>query len=276
MDLQALANQGIELVSLYGLRVVAALVIVVVGRWVARLLGSLTEGALTKRDIDATVRQFIGKLVFALVMVFAVIAALSNVGIQTASIIAALGAAGLAIGLALQGSLSNFAAGVLIVVLRPCRVGDYVEAGGAAGTVNNISLFFTTLLTPDNKQIIVPNSAIIGAPITNYSAMPQRRVDIKVGIGYSADIQQAKAELKQLLESDQRVLQTPPYVIAVVELADSSVNLAVRAWVNSPDYWDVYFHLMESIKLRFDEAGIEIPFPQRTVHLQHVPEPAAR
>lgn len=267
MDLENLVNETAEFLVLYGVRIAMALLILLIGRWVARMLGSATERALNRRNIDGTVSQFMGRLVFALIMIFTIVAALSHVGIQTASIIAALGAAGLAVGLALQGSLANFAAGVLMVVFRPCRVGDYVEAGGCAGTIRNISLFSTTMTTPDNKQVIIPNSAIMSGAITNYSAMPQRRVDMVFGISYSADIRLAKQEIEKIFAEDPRVLKDPAPTIAVIALEDSSVNIAARPWVDSANYWPVFWDLTERIKLRFDEVGVSIPFPQMDVHL---------
>lgn len=267
MDLEKIGNEFVSLLSLYGLRILAALIILLVGNWIARALANAIERNLGRRNIDPTVCQFVARMAFALILIFTIVAALSNVGVQTASIIAALGAAGLAIGLALQGSLANFAAGVLMVLFRPCRVGDYVEAGGTAGTVTQISLFSTTMVTPDNKQVVVPNSNIMSDPITNYSAMSERRVDLTIGISYDADIRQAKRELEALLAADARVLTEPPPRVAVLELGDSSVNLVVRPWVKATEYWDVYFDLTEAIKLRFDEAGITIPFPQMDVHL---------
>lgn len=267
MDLEHYSQQTIEMATIYGVRVLAALFILLVGKWLASTLGRVSERALIKRSLDPTVSQFAGKIVFALTLIFTIIAALSQVGIQTASLIAVVGAAGLAVGLALQGALSNFAAGVLLVMFRPCRVGDYVEAGGASGTIQNISLFSTVLNTPDNKQITIPNSNIMSGAIVNYSALPQRRVDLTVGIGYDSDIGLAKRELEQLLAADTRVLADPPPTIAVQALADSSVNLIVRPWVEAADYWPVYFELTERIKTRFDEVGITIPFPQMHLHM---------
>ncbi|MGK0500295.1 MAG: small conductance mechanosensitive channel [Oceanicoccus sp.] len=182
--------------------------------------------------------------------------------------IAALGAAGLAIGLALQGSLANFAAGVLIIIFKPCKVGDFIEAGGDAGTVEGISLLATSLLTPDNKRIVVPNGTLMSGSITNYSAMPTRRIDLVVGISYDADIGQAKAEIEKVLNAENRILVDPTYTIAVAELGDSSVNLVVRPWVNSSDYWPTRFDLTENIKNQLDSVNIGIPYPQMDVHLQ--------
>lgn len=263
MNVEAVGKQALELISLYSLRLLAAIAILVVGRWLAGMAARLAENALAKRLHDLTIRQFLSKLVFALVMVFAVVAALSNVGIQTASIVAALGAAGLAIGLALQGSLSNFAAGVLMVMFRPCRVGDYIEAGVCVGTVKNISLFFTTLITADNRQIVAPNSVIMAVPITNYSALPLRRLELKININYGADRRRAQAELGALLARDARILDNPAPAIAVLELGPGAVTFALRAWVNSTDLAAVYADLPEAIKLHLDQLGIPFSYPQQ-------------
>jgi small conductance mechanosensitive channel len=190
------------------------------------------------------------------------------VGIETTSFIAILGAAGLAIGLALQGSLSNFASGVLIIMLRPFKSGDYIEAAGKSGSVEKIEIFATELRTPDNKVVIVPNSSIMSGAITNYSREATRRIDLVIGVDYDADLKQAKQVLQSVLEADDRILKDPAYTVAVSELADSSVNFVVRPWVKTPDYWAVYFDLMENIKLALDEANINIPYPQMDVHVQ--------
>ncbi len=262
MDMIKIGDELITLLSLYGLRLIAAIAILLVGSWIARALSRAIDRGLGRRHIDSTIRQFVSRLIYALILLFAIVAALSNIGVQTASIVAALGAAGLAIGLALQGSLSNFAAGVLMVLFRPCRVGDYIEAAGCAGTVTQISLFSTTLVTSDNKQIVIPNGSVMSGPITNFSALSERRLDIRVRIGYDADIRHAKRELAALVAADSRILQTPAPTIAVLELADTSVNLIVRPWVKAADYWKVHFDLTEAIKLRFDEVGIVIPVQQ--------------
>jgi small conductance mechanosensitive channel len=193
--------------------------------------------------------------------------ALSQVGIQTTSFIAILGAAGLAVGLALQGSLSNFASGVLIIMLRPFKSGDFIEAGGKSGSVEKIEIFSTELRTPDNKVIIMPNSAIMSGAIVNYSREKTRRIDLVIGVSYEADLKQAKQVLQNVLDEEPRLLKTPAYTVAVSELADSSVNFVVRPWVNTSDYWPTYFSLVENIKLALDDAGIAIPFPQMDVHL---------
>lgn len=208
-------------------------------------------------------------------IIFVVIAALGQLGIQTASFVAIVGAAGPAIGLALQGSLANFAAGVLILIFRPFKVGDFVEVAGVSGAVQNIQIFTTELHTPDNKKVIVPNGGVISGNITNYSANNTRRVDLVFGIGYSEDIDVAKTLLQTVLAAEPKVLQDPAPTIGVVELADSSVNLVCRPWVNTADYWDVYFNVTEAVKKALDAGGISIPFPQRDLHLHHVNAPAA-
>jgi small conductance mechanosensitive channel len=206
-------------------------------------------------------------MVYYALLIFVVIAALGQIGIQTASFVAIVGAAGLAIGLAMQGSLSNFAAGVLIIIFKPFKIGDFVEMAGTAGVVENIMIFTTEMKTGDNKKIIVPNSSVLGGVITNYSANDTRRVDLVMGIGYNDDIDKAKQVLEEIINADERILKDPAPLIAVSELADSSVNFAVRPWVKSADYWAVYFSLNETVKKRFDQEGISIPYPQQDIHL---------
>jgi small conductance mechanosensitive channel len=203
-------------------------------------------------------------------MVFVIIAAINTLGVQTTSFIAVIGAAGLAIGFALQGSLANFASGVMLIIFRPFKAGDFVEAGGTSGAVEAIHIFNTVLKTPDNKKVIIPNSKVTGDNIVNYSAKDTRRVDLVFGIGYEDDIRKAKQTLEQIVASDERVLKDPAPTIAVSELGDSSVNFVVRPWVNTADYWSVYFDLTEKVKLTFDDQGISIPFPQTDVHLHKV------
>ena len=258
------------LVTEWGLRLVYALAIFVLGRWLAGLLIGLAEKAMRRAEVDATLVGFLRNIGFALLMVFVVLAALNQLGIQTASLIAILGAAGLAVGLALQGSLSNFAAGVMMIVFRPFKVGDYIEAAGTAGTVQEIMLFNTRLLTPDNREIWVPNNSVTAGNIVNYSAQQTRRVDMVVGVGYGEDLARVRAVIDEVLAADARVLKDPAPTVAVAELADSSVNLVVRPWVAAADYWAVKFDFTETIKRRFDEEGISIPFPQRDVHLHEV------
>lgn len=250
----------------YGIKVVGAIVILIGGRIVAGLLRSGVLRAMGKGNVDQTLAMFFGRLVFITVMVFTVLAALAKFGVQTASFVAVLGAAGFAVGFAMQGSLSNFAAGVMLLVFRPFKVGDFVDAAGVAGTVKEIALFTTTLATPDNVKIIVGNGAIFGSTIKNYSAYDNRRCDLLIGIGYSSDIQKAIEVMEGLIKADERVQDDPAHQIAVSELADSSVNFVVRMWCAKEDYWGLKFDMTRAIKESFDEAGIEIPFPQRTIH----------
>jgi small conductance mechanosensitive channel len=265
--MENLTGKITELLTLYGLKVLSALVIFIVGRWISKFFEKITEKIMNKRDVDPTIVSFVGNLTYFILLTFFILAALSQLGIQTTSFIAIIGAAGLAIGLALQGSLSNFAAGFLMIIFRPFKVGDYIEGAGTAGTVEKIQIFTTQLKTPDNKTIIVPNAKMTGDNIVNYSTKGTRRVDMVFGIGYGDDIDKAKQVMTDVLAKDTRVLKDPPPVIALSELGDSSVNFVVRPWVNSSDYWDFYFETMEKIKKRFDEEGISIPFPQRDVHI---------
>jgi small conductance mechanosensitive channel len=256
-----------ELLTIYGLKVIAAIAVFIIGRWIAKMLTSLSEKVMNKRQVDPTVVSFVANLIYIALLVFVVLAALGQLGIQTTSFIAVIGAAGLAIGLALQGSLANFAAGFLMIIFRPFKVGDFIEGSGVAGTVETIQIFTTQLLTPDNKTVIVPNASLTAGNITNYSAKGTRRVDLVMGIGYGDDIDHAKKVIMDVLAKEERILKDPATTIAVVELADSSVNFAVRPWVGADDYWDVYFNLTENIKKSFDAEGISIPFPQRDVHI---------
>lgn len=259
-----------NMILYYGFKVLMAIVILVVGKYVAKWLSKTVETMMRKKEVDVAIQHFVSALVYYALLVFVVIAALGQVGIQTASFIAVIGAAGLAVGLALQGSLANFAAGVLILMFKPFRVGDFVEVAGVAGAVSKILVFTTELNTGDNKRVIIPNGQVMGGTITNFSANDTRRVDLIMGISYGDDIDKAKAVLQDVVNADERVLQDPAPTIAVVELADSSVNFVVRPWVNKADYWGVYFGLTEAVKKRFDQEGISIPFPQTDVHLHKV------
>lgn len=260
-------TSGIDL----GIRVITAIVIFFIGKWVVALVVSGLKKAMQKGDVDTTLRRFVANLVRMVLMLFVIIAAINHLGIQTASLIAVLGAAGLAVGLALQGSLSNFAAGVLIVLFRPYKVGDWIEGAGVSGSVEEVQILTTVLKTGDNKRVIIPNSQIMGSTITNYSANPTRRVDLVVGVSYSDDLDKVRKELEQLVAADERILKDPAPTIAVSELADSSVNFVLRPWVNTADYWAVYFDLTERVKKRFDEVGVSIPFPQQDVYIHNVP-----
>ncbi len=251
----------------YGIKLIGALAIFIIGKWVAKKLTEFVKNLLKKSKVDETLISFLGNLTYIVLMTFVIIAALNNMGVQTASLIAIFGAAGLAVGLALQGSLSNFAAGVILMLFRPIKVGDLVEVGGAFGYVEEIAIFVTTILTTDAKTIIVPNSNVTGNNIVNYSTKGYIRINLVYGIHYGDDILKAKNILQEIMDSDDRVLKDPPPAIAVMELGDSGVNFAFRPHVKVEDYWDVYFAMTEKVKLRFDEEGITIPFPQRDVHL---------
>lgn len=251
----------------YGLKIIGAILIFLIGKWVARRLTNVTQKLMQKAAVDPMLLRFAENLVYTLLMVVVVLAALNTLGVQTTSFVAILGAAGLAIGLALQGTLGNVGSGVLLVLFRPFQVGDFVNAGGEAGSVEAISLFATTLKTPDNKIIIIPNAAVTGGNITNFSAKETRRVELTFGIGYDDDLKEAKAVLQGIVDADERVLKEPEPFVAVSELAESSVNFVVRLWVKSEDYWGVHFDTIEKVKLTFDERGISIPYPQMDIHL---------
>ena len=249
------------------LNTVLALAILIIGRFIARHVSTRVGSAVEKSNDDVTLGKFFASLTYVALMAFIIIAAMGQLGIETASLVAILAAAGLAIGLALQGSLANFASGVMLIIFRPLKVGDFVEAGGATGTVREIGIFTSILSSPDNKKIYVPNANLTGANIINYSAFGTRRIDLVAGVSYGDSLDLVKATLEQILAEDDRILTDPAPTIAVLELADSSVNFAVRPWVKEEDYWDVRFDTQEKIKQRFDEKGISIPFPQQDVHL---------
>lgn len=264
-------NQLLEVLQTKGLDFVVNLAIAIaifyVGRMVIALVVRGLRKILQQQEVDKTLETFVCNLVRIALLVVVIVAAISQLGIETTSFIAIFGAAGLAIGLALQGSLSNFAAGVLIVLFRPYKVGDYIEAAGVAGTIEQVQILTTILITPDNKLIVVPNSQIMQSVITNYSAKNTRRVDLVVGVSYDDDLDKVHNALNALVAEESRILDDPACTIAVSELADSSVNFVVRPWVRSEDYWGVTFDLTEAIKRRFDKEGISFPFPQQDVHL---------
>ncbi|MEP5568548.1 MAG: mechanosensitive ion channel domain-containing protein [Halioglobus sp.] len=251
----------------WGIKIAIAIAIFYIGRMVVGSIVNVAGKIMRGRDMDEILVKFLCSILRWVLLLFVVIAALSQLGIDTTSLVALLGAAGLAIGLSLQSSLSNFASGVMLIVFRPFTKGDFVEVAGTSGSVDNISIFTTTMTTPDNKEVIVPNGAVIGNNIINYSARPTRRVDMVFGIGYDDDIKKAKELLEQIVAADDRVLAEPAPVVALGELADSSVNFLVRPWVNAEDYWGVLWDTTETVKLKFDEAGISIPYPQMDVHL---------
>ena len=261
-QLQGFAEQNL---IPYAVTLLIALLIFILGKWLAAKISGLVGVALAKR-LDATIATFATRIVHVVLLALVVIAVLDQLGVETTSIIALFGAATLAVGFALKDSLSNFAAGVMLIAFRPFRVGDFVDAGGVMGTVQEIRIFATLMATPDNKEIIVPNSNILGGNITNFSARPTRRVDMVVGVSYDSNLAQVKQVLEDILSKDERILPEPAPVIAVSELADSSVNLLVRPWVNSADYWKVFWDTTEAVKTRFEEEGISIPFPQMDVH----------
>lgn len=250
------------------INIALAAAIFFVGRWIAKQLLKLTERILRRSRMDDMLVNFITSIANILLLLVVVVAALDQLGVDTSSLIALVGAAGLAVGLALQNSLQNFAAGVMLIVFRPFKEGDFVEAAGVAAVVEHIAIFNTVMRTVDNREVIVPNGAIYSDVITNYSARDTRRVDMVFGIGYDDDLKKAKAILEDIISSDERVLKDPAYVVAVSELADSSVNFVVRPWVKSGDYWNVLWDTTETVKLRFDAEGISIPYPQMDVHLQ--------
>ena len=254
----------------WGIQIAIAIAIFIVGKIVARMIANLVQKAMRRGGTDEMLIGFIGNITYAVLLVAVVLAAIDSLGVNIVSLMAILGAAGLAVGLALKDSLGNFAAGVMIIIFRPFKIGDYIDAGGAAGTVDEIGLFATLMHTPDNKRIIVPNGAIINGNITNVSALPTRRVDLVFGISYDDNIGQARDIIKGILESDKRVLDDPAPVVTVGELGDNSVNLNVRPWVDAADYWAVYWDLLETVKIKFDEAGISIPYPQQDVYMHEV------
>ena len=270
--LKFLADNGIDSTTLvqWGKNLVIALLIVWIGRIVIGFVVRSLRKLMQRQDVDRTLETFICNLVRMALMIVVVIAAIGALGIETTSFIAIFGAAGLAVGLALQGSLSNFAAGVLIVLFRPYRVGDFVEVAGISGAVEQVQILTTVLCTGDNKQIVVPNSQVMNSIITNYSVKDTRRVDMVVGVGYNDDLDKVRATLEELVAADDRILKDPAPKIAVLELADSSVNFVVRPWVRTADYWAVHFDLTEAIKKRFDREGISFPYPQQDVHLHQV------
>ena len=269
-SVESISTTVVGWATLYGVKLIVALLIFVVGKWLAKKLSRVAERLMKSREVDAALVNFTSSLVYYALLIFVVIAALGQIGIQTASFVAIVGAAGLAIGLAMQGSLSNFAAGVLIIIFKPFKIGDFVEMAGVAGVIENIMIFTTEMKTGDNKKVIVPNSSVLGGVITNYSANDTRRIDLVMGIGYNDDIDKAKRVLEEIIDADERILKDPAPLIAVSELADSSVNFVVRPWVKSGDYWAVYFALHETVKKRFDQEGISIPYPQQDVHLHKI------
>ena len=257
----------IDLAITWGIKILGAIAIFIIGKWIAKLITNFLRKALEKSNTDITLVKFLGDLTYFGLLVLVIIAALGTLGVDTASFAAIVAAAGLAVGLALQSNISNFGAGVVILFLRPFRVGDFVEVAGTSGSVEAIGIFNTTLKTGDNRIIYIPNSNIIGNNITNYSKEPIRRIDLVIGVGYEDDLKLVKETLEEILYSDEKILKDPAPSVSLAELADSSVNFNVRPWVKKEDYWCVRSSLLEKIKLTFDEKGINIPYPQLDVHL---------
>lgn len=270
-NLHELIDRIPEFFAFYGMKILLALAVFFIGKWLAHRVSFLIGRALHYRGVDNAVSSFFRQISYYGLFIVVVVAALAQLGVQTASFVAVIGAAGLAIGLALQGSLSNFAAGVLLILFRPFRSGDYVEAAGTAGLVSEISIFSTTLLTPDNKTITVPNAGILGGNIINYSMQPERRIDIEVGVGYNSSIARVKEELLAVAQGDPRVLKEKEITIGITAFADSAIKFVLRCWVKGSDFGATQFALMESIKNRFDSAGIEMPYRQIDVHLTKTP-----
>jgi small conductance mechanosensitive channel len=274
-DFQAILASLSDLVAQWGLKLLGALAVFVIGRIVAGWARRAIQRLLERSAIDATLVPFVTGITYYLLLAFVIIAALGMAGVQTASVIAVLGAAGLAVGLALQGTLGNFASGVMLLVFRPFRVGDFIEAAGVAGSVQAINIFTTRLNTPDNVGIVIPNSAVSGEIIKNYAANETRRIDLVAGIAYDDDIGLAIRTLQGILDADERVLRDPAPTIAVSELGDSSVNIVVRPWCKREDYWGLRFDLTRTMKEQLEAAGCTIPFPQRDVHVYEVNGSAA-
>ena len=266
-NMQGYVEQFYALAMLYGPKLLLAIITLVIGLWVIRIVLRVFDRAMTRAEMEVSLQKFLGSLAGILLKALLLISVASMVGIATTSFVAILGAAGLAVGLALQGSLANFAGGVLILLFKPFKVGDVIDAQGYLGKVNAIQVFQTILKTPDNKTIIIPNGPLSNGSITNFSTEPTRRVDMVFGIGYDDNIADAKRTLQNLVDADTRIMKEPAPQIVLGELGDSSVNFYVRVWCNSADYWNIYFDTHEKVKQTFDAEGISIPFPQRDVHL---------
>lgn len=254
----------------WGIRIAVALAIFIIGRWIAKWLTGVVRKLMAKSHLDEMLVNFLGNIVYTVLLLVVVMAALDHLGIQTTSLLAVFGAAGLAIGLALKDSLANFSSGVMLILFRPFKVGDFIEAGGASGVVEEVRMFATIMRTGDNREVIVPNGQIYGGTIVNFSAKATRRIDLVFGIGYDDDMAKAKQIMEHIVQQDDRILTDPAPAIALGELADSSVNFNVRPWVKADDYWPVRADLLEKIKLAFDANGISIPYPQHDVYMHEV------
>ncbi|WP_447971839.1 mechanosensitive ion channel family protein [Nitrospira sp. M1] len=266
-QLEHTSDWALNLALTYGPNLLLAILTLIIGWWLVKRVVKLVDHTMERSQVEVTLRGFLGNMAGILLKALLVISVASMIGIETTSFIAMLGAAGLAVGLALQGSLANFAGGVLILFFRPFKVGDLIEAQGFLGVVKEIQIFVTILTTPDNRRIIIPNGPLSNGCISNLNAEPHRRIDMTFGISYGDDVLKAKDVIHQVIAADERILQSPAPDVYVSEHADSSVNFAVRPWVRPEHYWAVYFHMHEQLKLTFDREGISIPFPQRDVHL---------
>lgn len=263
-------DKFVDLFVVYAPKLVLAIIVLIIGLIVIKSITKFTSKLLKKREMDETLSSFLASFLSALLKVLLIISVIGIVGVETTSFVAVLAAAGFAVGMALSGTLQNFAGGVMLMIFKPFKVGDYISAQGHSGTVKEIQIFNTILKTPDNKTIIQPNGSLATGSMVNFSTEPKRRVDFTFGIGYSDDIDKAKATLRSLIDADSRIHQDPAPFIAVAELADSSVNFAVRVWADSGDYWGIFFDLNEAVKKEFDKEGISIPFPQTDVHVHSV------
>ena len=261
------SDEFIPMLTEWGMKLILALAIFIIGRWVAKIITRAFRRAINRESIDDTLEDFLGNILYAILMVAVVLAAVDTLGVNITSLLAIVGAAGLAIGLALKDSLGNFAAGVMLIIFRPFTKGDFVEVAGTSGSVDEVRIFNTILTTPDNKQITLPNALITADPITNYSALEQRRVDLVFGVGYDDDLKVAREVLTRICKEHDKVLDEPATQVWVSELADSSVNFNVRPWVKTADYWGVYGDLLETAKVELEAAGCSIPYPQSDVHL---------
>ncbi|WP_417612467.1 mechanosensitive ion channel family protein [Owenweeksia hongkongensis] len=266
-DFQTYWEQVSGLVIEYGASLLLAILVLIIGLWLIKKIVKTVSRTMEKRHVDASLRPFLSSIIKALLTIMLVITVASMVGVEMTSFVAVLGAAGLAVGLALQGSLANFAGGVLILLLKPFKVGDFIEANGFSGTVREIQIFYTYITTTQNQEVVIPNGDLSNNAVKNYSFHDTRRIDMTFGIGYEDNIDQAKKILREIVESDSRILQDKGVDIFLEELADSSVNFHVRAWAKSSDFWDIYNNMNEKVKKAFDAAGVSIPFPQRDVHL---------
>lgn len=259
----------------FGIRIITALLIFVIGKWIVKIISGAISRAFARSKMDETLNQFLTKIVYTMLLLVVILAAVDRLGVKTTSMVAIIGAAGLAVGLAMQGSLSNFAAGVMLIIFRPFKIGDFIDAGGIKGIVEEISIFTTNLRTPDNLAVIVPNSHITGGSITNFAAKDTRRIDLTFGVAYDDNIEAAKKAIWDVIKADERILADPEPVVGVMELADSSVNIIARPWVNRADFLVVRMDLLEKVKTALEGAGCSIPFPQRDVHLHQVESKSA-